>query len=144
MSPALKSHFSEYGSFHVTKGNRACHYIGIPMIVLTLFTLLAQVTLFEVAGFGVTLAEVVTLLVVAYYLTLDASLGLLMLGVYAAFDVAGRPIPLVWASGLFVIGWAFQFLGHYVYEKRSPAFYKNFTHLLVGPLWITAKAIGRA
>ena len=31
---------------------------------------------------------------------------------------------------------------HYVYEKKSPAFYKNLVHLLVGPLWIVAKATG--
>ncbi len=144
MSPALKGHFSEYGSFHVTRGNQACHYIGIPMIVLTLLTFLAQVALFEVAGWSVTLAEIVVLVVVTYYLTLDVPLGLLMFAVYAVLNLAARPIPLAWAVGFFLLGWVFQFLGHYVYEKKAPAFYKNFTHLLVGPLWITAKAVGRA
>jgi uncharacterized membrane protein YGL010W len=37
-----------------------------------------------------------------------------------------------------------QFAGHYVWEKKSPAFFRNLTHLLVGPLWIAAKAVGRA
>lgn len=93
---------------------------------------------------NVTLAEVVMLAVVAYYLTLDLSLGLLMLGVFAVLNVAGRPIPLAWGAAVFVLGWVFQFLGHSVYEKRAPAFYKNLLHLLVGPLWITAKVVGRA
>jgi len=75
---------------------------------------------------------------------LDVSLGLLMLVVFAVLNVAGRPIPLAWGAALFVLGWALQFLGHSIYEKRSPAFYKNLLHLLVGPLWITAKAVGRA
>ena len=58
----------------------------------------------------------------------------------AAIFVRGLwPIPL----GLFVVGWIFQFIGHYVYEKRSPAFFRNLAHLLVGPLWIVAKAVGR-
>ena len=144
MSPALKAHFSEYASFHVTRGNQACHYVGIPLIVLTLFTFLTRVELFEVGELNVTLAEVVMLAVVAYYLTLDLSLGLLMLGVFALLNVAGRPIPLSWGAALFVLGWVFQFLGHALYEKRSPAFYKNLLHLLVGPLWITAKVVGRA
>ena len=26
--------------------------------------------------------------------------------------------------------------GHSVYEKKQPAFFRNFAHLLVGPLWI--------
>jgi uncharacterized membrane protein YGL010W len=30
-----------------------------------------------------------------------------------------------------------------VYEKKSPAFFRNVAHLLVGPLWILAKATGR-
>ena len=42
------------------------------------------------------------------------------------------PIPL----GLFLLGWIFQFVGHSVYEHKSPAFLTNFLHLLVGPLWI--------
>jgi uncharacterized membrane protein YGL010W len=46
--------------------------------------------------------------------------------------------------GLFVLGWVFQFVGHYVYEKKSPAFARNLVHLLVGPLWIAARAVGRA
>ena len=142
MSDTLRAHFKDYGAFHATRGNQACHYVGIPLIVLTLFTFLTRVALFDVAGFSVTLAEVVMLAVVVYYLTLDVPLGIMMLAVYAALNVAGRPIPLAWAGALFVLGWVFQFLGHYIYEKRSPAFYKNLTHLLVGPLWITAKAVG--
>jgi uncharacterized membrane protein YGL010W len=43
-----------------------------------------------------------------------------------------------------VVGWILQYLGHYVYEKKSPAFYRNLVHLLVGPLWILAKAVRRA
>jgi uncharacterized membrane protein YGL010W len=68
----------------------------------------------------------------------------MMLAVSLAFAAIGRVIPLWPAIGLFVVGWVFQFIGHYVYEKKSPAFYKNLAHLLVGPLWILAKATGRA
>ena len=77
MSPVLSSHFSEYAAFHKTRGNQACHYVGIPLIVLTLFTMLTRVELVEVGGWSVTLAEVIMLAVVAYYLTLDVPLGLL-------------------------------------------------------------------
>ena len=35
MSRALNAHFSEYASFHVTRGNQTCHYVGIPLIILT-------------------------------------------------------------------------------------------------------------
>jgi uncharacterized membrane protein YGL010W len=144
MSPALRSHFADYAAFHGTPGNKACHYVGIPLIVLTLFSMLSAVPLFEVGGFTVTLAEVLLVLATAYYLTLDPLLAVLMFAASALLLALGKQLPMGVAFGLFVLGWIFQFVGHYVYEKRSPAFYRNLAHLLVGPLWILAKATGRA
>jgi uncharacterized membrane protein YGL010W len=143
MSPTLKAHFADYAAFHGTAGNKACHYVGIPLIVLALLALLARVPLFAVGGFTVTLAEAALVLVTAYYLTLDAVLAAIMLAASVALLVLGRPMPVGAAAALFVLGWIFQFIGHYVYEKRSPAFFRNLAHLLVGPLWIVAKAVGR-
>jgi uncharacterized membrane protein YGL010W len=144
MRPALQAHFSDYASFHRTPGNQACHFVGIPLIVLSLFALLARVPLFELGGFTVTAAELVLLASTAYYLTLDVALALIMLGTSIVLAAAGRLMPLSAAVSLFVLGWVFQFVGHYVYEKKSPAFYRNLAHLLVGPLWILAKVSGRA
>jgi uncharacterized membrane protein YGL010W len=143
MSPTLRAHFADYAAFHGTPGNKACHYVGIPLIVLALLALLARVPLFAVGGFTVTLAEVALVAVTAYYLTLDLVLAAIMLAASVGLLLLGRPMP-VWVSvALFVLGWIFQFIGHYVYEKRSPAFFRNLAHLLVGPLWIVAKAVGR-
>jgi len=144
MSPALQAHFSDYAAFHGTPGNKACHYVGIPLIVLSLLAMLGAVPLFSVAGFTVTLAVVLVVFSTVYYLTLDATLALLMLALSALGIAGGRFIPVALAAALFVVGWIFQFVGHYVYEKRSPAFYRNLAHLLVGPLWILAKAMRRA
>ncbi|TCP53710.1 uncharacterized protein DUF962 [Tumebacillus sp. BK434] len=49
-------------------------------------------------------------------------------------------LPLVfwdwkWALALFILGWIFQFVGHY-FEGNPPSFLKNPIFLLVGPLWI--------
>ena len=144
MSPRLQAQFADYATFHGTPGNKACHYVAVPLIVLTLFALLAQVELATVGGFTVSLAEVVIVLVTAYYLTLDAPLALLMLGASVLFAWAGRYIPPMIALALFAGAWVLQFIGHSVYEHRSPAFFRNLTHLLVGPLWVLAKATGRA
>jgi uncharacterized membrane protein YGL010W len=144
MSPVLQGHFSDYGSFHRTPGNQACHYVGIPLIVFSLLALLARVPLFDAGGFTVTAAELVLLGATAYYLTLDAVLAAMMLAASVALTLAGRVTPVPVAVALFVLGWVFQFIGHYVYEKKSPAFYRNLAHLLVGPLWILAKVSGRA
>ena len=144
MSPTLKAHFADYATFHATPGNQACHYVAVPVIVLTVIALLAQVELFTIGAFTVTLAEVVIVVATAYYLTLDSGLALLMLAASVLCAWAGRFIPPMVAFGLFVGAWVLQFVGHYVYEHRSPAFFRNLTHLLVGPLWVLAKATGRA
>ena len=74
------------------------------------------------------------------------TIGIPMIALSILVLVAALVVPSLWkvAAGLFVVGWIFQFAGHYVYEKRSPAFYRNLAHLLVGPLWILAKALRRA
>ena len=144
MSPTLRAHFSDYAAFHATRGNQACHYVGVPLIVFTLIALLAHVPVGNLGGFTVTAAEVILAAVIVWYLTLDVVLALLMLAASAVFVVAGRALPPLVALGLFVVGWILQFIGHYVYEKKSPAFYRNLVHLLVGPLWILAKAVRRA
>ncbi len=144
MSPALRSYFADYAAFHATPGNQACHYLAVPLIVLSVFAMLAQLPLASVAGFTITAAELTLVAATLYYLTLDAALGAWMFVLSALLVAAGRELPLLAAVALFFFGWAIQFLGHYVYEKKSPAFYRNLVHLLVGPLWVLAKATRRA
>ncbi|MGA7122410.1 MAG: DUF962 domain-containing protein [Polyangiaceae bacterium] len=43
------------------------------------------------------------------------------------------------AGGLFVGGWALQYIGHYVFEGNQPAFYSDPYYLLVGPVWVAAE-----
>jgi uncharacterized membrane protein YGL010W len=143
MSPALRDHFADYGSFHATPGNKACHSLGIPLIYFAVIALLDHVPLIGVGGFTVTLAEPVIVAVTLYYARLDAALAVMMLAVSVVLAAAGRLVPVPAAAALFVLGWVLQFVGHYVYEKKSPAFFRNVIHLLVGPLWILAKATGR-
>jgi len=47
------------------------------------------------------------------------------------------------ALGLFVVGWAFQFVGH-AFEGKPPEFFKDWRFLLVGARWWFAKVSGRA
>jgi uncharacterized membrane protein YGL010W len=81
---------------------------------------------------------------VLYFLTQDAVLAGLMLLAYALLDLAGRMIEPPFALGLFVFGWILQGIGHWVYEKNSPAFVRNVVHLAVGQLFLLARAVGRA
>lgn len=47
-----------------------------------------------------------------------------------------------WALGLFVVGWIFQFIGH-VFEGKSPSFFSNPVYLVVGPVWLVKKWLGK-
>ena len=44
--------------------------------------------------------------------------------------------------GLFVLGWALQFLGHW-YEGKPPEFLSDWRFLLVGSRWWAAKMRGK-
>ena len=43
---------------------------------------------------------------------------------------------------LFVVGWIFQFVGHY-YEQKPPEFLRDWRFLFVGLRWWVAKVSGR-
>ena len=128
----IRTLFADYASYHRTRGNKAFHRIGIPLIMLTLLGMLAHVPVVgpvDAAMLLIALAEVI-------YLILDWRLGAIMLVVSAVFYYVGVLLPFWLNVALFIIGWILQFVGHSVYEKRQPAFLKNALHLLVGPLWI--------
>ena len=137
----LERHFAEYGSYHRDARNEMTHAIGIPMIVLAIVMWAAAVRL---AG-PVDLAWVLIAAVTVFYLTLSVRLGLVMAVLLAALWALGVLVlgANPWtALGLFAGGWALQFVGH-AFEGKRPAFTKNATHLLVGPLWILDRLLSR-
>ncbi len=110
-----------------------CHAFGITLIVYGLLALVQRIPL---AG-PWTLAELFLGAASLYYLTLSVPLGLTMLAEAVALDLIARFVA-DWRIGLaaFVAGWIFQGIGHARYEKKSPAFFKNLLHLLVGPIFL--------
>jgi uncharacterized membrane protein YGL010W len=89
---------TQYSSSHQHPVNRLCHTLGIPLILLSL----------------------ATLLLTPFY--------------HRAWQVA---------LALFVVGWAFQFIGH-AFEGKPPEFFKDWRFLFVGVRWWWAKIQGRA
>lgn len=123
---------SDYGTHHRTRGNLVCHAFGVTLIVFGILSLLAELRVGPL-----TAGEILVALVVLYYATLDLPLAGAMLAAFAGLDLAARAVG-DWRVGLaaFAIGWVFQAVGHAVYEKNRPAFFKNLQHLLVGPLFL--------
>jgi uncharacterized membrane protein YGL010W len=132
---------SQYAEYHRDKRNIVTHFIGIPMIVFAIGMLLARVHV----GL-LTPAWILWALSTVWYLTR----GHLLLGVAvsvvngvliaAAHACAGGTTAqwLSWGVGAFVVGWAFQFVGHY-FEGRKPAFVDDLVGLLVGPMFVVAE-----
>jgi uncharacterized membrane protein YGL010W len=58
---------------------------------------------------------------------------------------AGAFARRLWAiaAPLFIVGWAFQFIGHAI-ERKPPEFLKDWRFLFVGLRWWWAKVRGRA
>lgn len=129
---------SDYGAHHRTRGNLVCHAFGVTLIVFGILSLLAELRVGPL-----TAAEIVIAVVVLYYATLDLPLAGAMLGAFILLDLAARAVG-DWRIGLaaFAVGWVFQAVGHAVYEKNRPAFFKNLQHLLVGPLFLVNELLG--
>ena len=128
--------FADYAAYHQTRGNKVFHRIGIPMIMLTLLGMLSLVRLPVVATIRFDAAMVIIALASAWYFVVEWRLALPMIVLLVVMYFIGAALPFWLNAALFVLGWIFQFIGHRVYEHKNPAFFRNFVHLLVGPLWI--------
>lgn len=142
----LVTALGKYREYHRDHRNVLTHAAGIPMIMLALEVLLARPVL-AIAGLGITPALAMSVLAAIWYLRLDLKLGLVMTALLALLFSLGQQIAaisaLAWLGGgigLFVVGWALQFLGHY-YEGRKPAFVDDLLSLLVGPLFVVAEGL---
>lgn len=144
----LLDHLAQYAAYHRDRRNIATHFVGIPMIVLGVATLLARPA-FAVGGLPLQLspAVLVALGTVIFYLRLDVRFGLLMTALMGGAVVAGSSLAAsttsVWLGtglGLFFVGWVIQFIGHY-FEGKKPAFVDDLVGLAVGPLFVVAEVV---
>ncbi|CUS47753.1 MAG: membrane protein of unknown function DUF962 [Idiomarinaceae bacterium HL-53] len=143
---SVTEQLANYACYHRDKKNILTHFVGIPLIVVALITLLSKPQ-FEVFGTTLSPAVIVVVAAVTYYLLLDYALGVLMALLLAATIVLGSWFAamstgmwLTWGIGMFVVGWVFQFVGHY-FEGRKPAFVDDIMGLAIGPLFVVAEAL---
>ena len=137
---------TQYAAYHRDRRNIATHFVGVPMIVFSLVLALATLA-WPVGGVLVSAAAVTSVVLSLYYLRLDIGLGITMAVVLflmcaGASEMTARlgtAASLAWALGIFVVGWAIQFLGH-KYEGVKPAFFDDVKQLLIGPVFVAAEA----
>ena len=133
-----------YSAYHQDARNRTTHFIGVPLIVLSLFIPLAWLRV-DLSGVGVSAAMIVAAIVLAYYLALDVALGLAMVAIFGVLLWAGERIATfgsatgwTWFAVLFVGGWVLQLVGH-VFEGRRPALADNLFQIFIAPIFLCAE-----
>ena len=136
----------QYAAYHRDRRNIATHLVGIPLIFLSIALFLVQ----PLAG-GLTWAWGMWLLTSLWYLSrgqlLHGGATALVNGLLVALAHGLAPQAAAWglapwqlALVLFVVGWAFQFVGHY-WEGRKPAFVDDIVGLLVGPMFVVGEVL---
>lgn len=73
------------------------------------------------------------------------TVGIPMIAASIPLFIAAPFIGGLWiaAAALFVVGWVFQFIGHW-FEGKPPEFFSDWRFLFVGLRWWAAKIRGRA
>lgn len=142
----LTEQLSKYAEYHRDRRNIATHFVGVPMIVLGIVTLLARASFATVGNVSISPALIAVVGVAGFYIALERRFGVAMtaLMVFALWGgtrlASGSTLTWLGAGiGLFVVGWAIQFVGH-AWEGRKPAFVDDLIGLLIGPLFVVAEA----
>ena len=146
MTAYFKLQLADYVEYHRDPWNCAMHVLGIILLFLAAILPLTEWS-FPVFGAQISLAEILVLPVLIYWLVLDTSLGLAIVGaailllVTAAIIVDHVSVVSVWITSavLIAVGVASQIIGHRVFEQRQPALVDNPSHLLLGPMFVMTK-----
>jgi uncharacterized membrane protein YGL010W len=141
---------AQYAAYHRDRRNIATHFVGIPLIVFAVGALLARpsIAVSGAGGWALTPAALLWGLSSLWYLTRgNLALGLATSLANLVLIAAALPLGqletlpwLAWSVGIFVVGWAAQFIGHY-YEGRKPAFVDDLRGLLIGPMFVVGEAL---
>lgn len=143
---SIEQNLTQYAAYHRDRRNIATHFAGVPMIVFSIILALATIII-PAGSIAVSLAAVISLALSVYYLKLDWALGIAMAivlflmcaGASEMTHRLGTGASLAWALGIFVAGWAIQFLGH-KFEGMKPAFFDDVKQLFIGPIFVCAEA----
>src|SRR5688500_13658874 len=119
----LSEQLVSYAAYHKDPRNQLTHFIGVPLIVFSLFLLLSQWSV------GVSLSLLFASALAGYYLCLSVPLGLfvavfLFFGNWLAERIAPSLDVAKWGTIFFILGWVIQFIGHW-FEGKRPALFDN-------------------
>jgi uncharacterized membrane protein YGL010W len=140
----LEDQMAFYAAYHQDARNKATHFIGVPIIVLSLFIPLSWLRV-DVGAVTITAAMIFAGTVLMYYFFLDLALGAGMLALNAVLLWLAQAIAdqgtlqgWIWFAVLFIGGWILQLVGH-VFEGRKPALADNLFQIFVAPIFLCAE-----
>lgn len=143
----LKQQLAFYGRYHKNPRNVKTHFIGVPLVVLGLFTALGWVRSPIAGTQSLSLAMGLFAVVTLWYFKVDKRLALVQFPVSLSLLGLGEILAtLPWNQSLgafgviFTLGWGFQLLGHY-FEGNRPALLDNFFQVLIAPLFLAAEVL---
>lgn len=150
MNGYFRRQLAIYGRYHGDARNCAAHCLGIPLIFLSVLLVLGLWQMpIGVGKIDASIGSILLIPATLIWLALDVGVGCAMLTVILPLTVAAEWIArngsaaqtLLLASICFVVGWLFQIVGHIVFERRKPAFLDDLSQMLIGPMFLAAKAL---
>lgn len=142
----LVEQMSVYAAYHKDATNKAIHFVFVPLIIWSAMGLLVQAGTWSLGTMDVTLAHLVAVVLLAYYLYLDFPLGVAMVLFFTVLlvtvlqvqdSLGGRAWMLFLA--VFVGSWIAQLVGHAAFEHRKPALADNVLQVFVAPIFVMAE-----
>ena len=151
MKPVQKW-LDEYAESHQNPINIVIHWICVPLIMLSIIGLLANIKLHislfsnysQYSHAGMIL--IIFGCIYYFFLSKPLLLGMLPVSIIMLLTVnwlSTFNFPL-WQTSLiiFVVSWLGQFYGHKI-EGKKPSFFKDIQFLMIGPLWLLSKLYRR-
>lgn len=134
-----------YSAYHRDARNKATHFVGVPAIAVSLLIPMAMLRFGTLDGYGLSLATLFAVAVMAYWIWLDLPFGIATAAIF---------VPAVWFAdwlaqhgggaawfvfgALFVGGWIVQLVGH-AFEGRKPALVDNLLQIFIAPMFLVAE-----
>ena len=140
----------EYGVSHQNPTNKLIHWICVPLIMLSLLSLISIIPfpfknyeLLTVGDLVVTINWMTLFLAysIFFYLRLSYSIaiGMLLIAILMIASISWIEFfdQTIWRLSLFIfiVSWIGQFVGHKI-EGQKPSFFEDIQFLLIGPAWL--------
>ena len=140
----------EYGVSHQNPTNKLIHWICVPLIMLSLFSLISIIPFpfknYELLTVGDLVVKInwMTLFLaysILFYLRLSFSIaiGMLLIAILMIASISWIEFfdQTIWRLSLFIfiVSWIGQFVGHKI-EGQKPSFFEDIQFLLIGPAWL--------